>query len=135
MVLSESVGDWPTALTLSPCEMAALVTLRPMWPEAPKTSHTACLAGLEGDGGSVLEGSCTLGKLDVVVDEEDVGGRATSSVVEMRRWDMLRWMSGCLHDSLAKRMRMDVVLCDLRLFQMDGLCFFRLYKDVSRFGH
>lgn len=65
-----------------------------MWPDAPNMSHTACLAGLEGDGGSVLDGSWTLGKDDV--EDDEVGRIVTSSITEMFRWDMSVGNRHCL---------------------------------------
>lgn len=49
-----------------------------MCPDAPKMSHTACLAGLVGDGGSVDAGRWTFGNGK---PDEDCG-RATSSAGE-----------------------------------------------------
>lgn len=40
-----------------------------MWPVAPKMSHTRGFGGFEGPGGSVVEGSWSLGsRVDVVAD-------------------------------------------------------------------
>lgn len=46
----------PTAVTLSPWESAVRTMERPIWPVAPKTSHTACLAGFVSVGGSQEDG-------------------------------------------------------------------------------
>ena len=69
----------PTAVTRSLCARADLTMLRPMWPVAPKTcthgisilnisreysgkytTHTRCLGGCWGPGGSQLKGNWSL---------------------------------------------------------------------------
>jgi len=50
----------PTAVTRSLWARAALTTERPMWPVAPKTTHTRCSGGFCEPGGLQERGSCSL---------------------------------------------------------------------------
>lgn len=63
----------PTAVTLSPWLRAAFTSERPMWPVAPNTIHVFCLGGFVGLGGSVVDGSESLGLLSNKRREEGLG--------------------------------------------------------------